>query len=134
MVLGKIPKKTGDIKGKASDIMGAAAGTVEKMLDDFNQAVPVIKGLGFSIKDIKVEMGMPPKVNATLTGSVEAMDSEKIQELIDAKSDKKFLVTLLKGLLAASNIKEQLSALVFKGVEAKIKLGVPPGISVKFME
>jgi len=133
MVLGKIPKKTGDIKGKASDIMGAAAGTVEKMLDDFNQAVPVIKGLGFSIKDIKVE-GMPPKVNATLTGSVEAMDSEKIQELIDAKSDKKFLVTLLKGLLAASNIKEQLSALVFKGVEAKIKLGVPPGISVKFME
>lgn len=134
MVLGKIPKKPGDIKGKTNDVMGAAAGTVEKMLDDFNQAVPIIKGLGFSIKDIKVEVGVPPKVKATLTGSVEAMDSEKIQELIDAKPDKKFLVNILKSLLAASHIKEQLGALVFKGVEAKIKLGVPPSISVNFME
>lgn len=134
MVLGKIPKKPGEIKEKTSDVMVATAGTFEKMLDDFNQAIPTIKGLGFSIKDIKAEMGVSPKVKAKLTASVEAMDGEKIQELIDDNSDKKFLVLVLKGFLAASNIKDQLSDLDFKGVEAKIKLGMPPSISVSFME
>lgn len=120
MVLGKIPKKKpGEIKGKMSDLFGDAGGILEKMLDDFNEAIPTIKGLGFSIKDIKAEMEVPPKVKARLTASVEAMDGERIQELIDTNSDKKFLVLVLKGLLAASHIKEQLSGLEFKGVEAK---------------
>ena len=134
MVLGKIPKRLGDKKVKMSDLMGDAAGVLEKMLDDFNKAIPTIKGLGFSIKDIKAEIEVPPKVKTTLTASVEAMDAKKIQELIDDHSDKKFLVFVLKGLLAASHIKEQLNDLDFKGVEAKIKLGVIPSISVNFME
>lgn len=134
MVLGKIPKKTGEKEGKAGGLKDPTAGSINKMLDDFNQAIPTIKGLGFSIKDIKTEMGVSPKVKAKLTASVEAMDGEKIQELIDDHSDKKFLVLVLKGFLAASNIKEQLSGLEFKGVEAKIKLGMPPSISVNFIE
>ncbi|MBW2604986.1 MAG: hypothetical protein JRE28_11840 [Deltaproteobacteria bacterium] len=129
MVLGKIPKK-----GKMSDLMGDAAGLLEKMLDDFNQALPIIKGLGFTVKGIKAEMELPPKVKARLTASVEATDAEKIQELIDKNSDKKFLVFVLKGLLAGTHIKEQLGDLNLKGVEAKIKLGAIPNVSVNFLE
>ena len=134
MVLGKIPKKPEEIKEKTSDVKSVTGGAFEKMLDDFNQAIPTIKGLGFSIKDVKTEMGVSPKVKATLTAAVEAMDGEKIQELIDNNTGKKFLVLVLKGLLSASNIKEQLSDLDFKGVETKIKLGMPPSISVNFVE
>ena len=133
MVLGKTPKIPGDIKKGMGDVIESAAGKVNEMLDDFNQAVPTLQALGFSIKDVRADVGVPPQIKAKLTGSVEAIDAKKIQGLIDANSDKKFLVTVLKGLQAASHVKEQLSGLGFKGVEAEIKLGIPPSVSVNFM-
>ena len=133
MAIPKIPKKPGDAK---KVLGGALEGVVKKLdeaRDDFNQAIPIMQGLGFAVKNVNVDITPSPKIEAELTASIEAIDPEKIQKLIDENADKKFLVTVLNSLQAASHIKEQLGDLGFKCAEVKVKGGIPPGVSVSFL-
>jgi hypothetical protein len=74
-----------------------------------------------------------PEVSAKLTGTVASIKEEKVQEVIDANQDNKFLVTIMKGLQTASNVQNKLGDLGFKGLEADVKL-VPPGVKVEFLK
>ena len=124
-----------DIKGlkdKAGDLRGAALDKINRSLDEFNAAIPAIKDLGFAVTDLKVGMGIPPEVSAKLTGTVASIKKEKVQELIEANQENKFLVTILTGLQTASEVQQKLGDLGLKGVEADVSL-VPPTIKVGFL-
>ena len=122
-----------DLVGKAQELTGTASETINKVLDEFNEALPTIRGLGFTVKDLKVGMGLVPEVGATLVASTDTIDVKKIHELIEKHAEKKLLVTALKGLETAYNVKQQISDLPFKGIELAFKLGLPPHISVQFV-
>ena len=107
---------------------------INEMLDGLNDGLPKIKALGLSVKDFRVGQGAIPDINIKLAGSIDAIDPDKIQEIIDQYPDEKILVTTLKALQSASHMKERLSALEFKGIEADLTLALPPSISVNFME
>jgi hypothetical protein len=134
MDLGKIKDKGGKLKDISGGTADAALEKVNHLLDEFNKAIPTIKALGFSVNNFHVGMGAIPEIEAKITGSVDAIDAEKIQELIQNNQDKQILITILQGLQTASHAKEQLGELAFKGVEVDIKLGLPPKISISFME
>lgn len=134
MDFGKMKEKADELKDISGDMADVALEKVNHLLDEFNKAIPTIKALGFSIKNFHVGMGVIPEIETKLTGSVDAVDAEKIQELIQNNQDKKILISILKGLQTASHAKEQLGELAFKGVEVDIKLGLPPNISISFME
>ncbi len=129
MVLKGMKDKVGDTAAGAKD---AALEKISQSLDEFNKAIPAIKALGFAVTDLKVGMGAIPEVSAKLTGSVDSIEEEKIEELIGSNQENKFLVTVLKGLQTASNVQHKLGDLGFKGVEAEVKLA-PPGIKVGFV-
>jgi hypothetical protein len=78
-------------------------------------------------------MGVPPEVSATLTGTVASIKKEKVQEVIDANQDNKFLGAILKGVQTASDVQNKLGDLGFKGVEADVKL-LPPTVKVGFLD
>jgi hypothetical protein len=122
-----------DLVGKAQELTGSASETVTKVLDEFNEALPTMRALGFTIKNLKVGMGLMPEVGATLVASTDTVDVEKIHELIEKNAEKKLLVTALKGLEAAYNVKQQIGDLPLKGVELDITLGLPPHIGVQFV-
>jgi len=122
-----------DLVGKAQELTGAASETVNKVLDEFNQALPTIRGLGFTIKDLKVGMGLVPEVGATLVASTDTVDVKKIHELIEKNTEKTLLVSALKGLEMAYNVKQQIGDLPFKGIELAFTLGLPPHIGVQFV-
>ena len=122
-----------DLVGKAQELAGTASETFDKILDEFNQALPTIRGLGFTIKDLKVGMGLVPEVGATLVASTDTIDVKKIHELIEKNPDNKLLVSALKGLELAYNVKQQIADLPFKGIELAFTLGLPPHIGVQFV-
>ena len=122
---GKVGEKTAGVKDAALDKIGES-------LDEFNEAIPAIKALGFAVTDLNVGIGPMPEISAKLTGSIDSIEEEKIKELIGSNQDNKFLVTVLKGLQTASNVQNKLGDLGFKGVEAEVKLA-PPGIKVGFL-
>ena len=128
-----------DIKGmkgkvgeKAAGVKDAALDKIGESLDEFNEAIPAIKDLGFAVTDLNVDMGPMPDVSAKITGTIDSIKEEKIEELIASNQDNKFLVTILKGLQTASNVQNKLGHLGFKGVKAEVKLA-PPGIKVGFL-
>ncbi len=114
-------------------ITKTATGTIDGLLKDFNQAVPTLKALGLSVTDMKVGMGMLPEVEITLTGSLDAINPEKLKPFMDAHQGNTVLVSSLKALETAHSMRELLGDLMFKGIEAKVKLGLPPKIEIDFI-
>jgi hypothetical protein len=78
-------------------------------------------------------MGLIPEITGTLVGCIDDIDVGRLRELIDRNQDKKTLVTFLKALQAAYNIKEQVPDISFKGIQIDLKLGLPPHVGVKFL-
>jgi len=46
-----------DLVGKAQELAGAAADTGGKFLNEFNEALPTMRALGFTLKDFRMGMG-----------------------------------------------------------------------------
>ena len=122
-----------DLVGKAQELTAAAADTAGKHLDKFNEALPTIQALGFSVRDVTVRMGLIPEIRATLIASADDVDVDKLDDLIEKSSEKKTLVAILKALQAAYNIRRRFPGVPFKGVEIDLKLGLPPHIGVAFV-
>jgi hypothetical protein len=121
------------LKDAATTLAGSANEGVAKLLDELNETLPTMRALGFTVKDLRVGMSLVPEIGAKLVASTDTIDVKKIQELIEKNSEKKMLVTALKGLETAYNIKQEIGNLPFKGVELDFTLGLPPRVSVAFV-
>jgi len=122
-----------DLVGKAKDLAGTAAEAAGNLVDEFNEALPTLRALGFTIKDLRVGTGLLPEIGAKLVASTDTIDVAKIKSLIDKHPDNKTLVGALKALELAFNIRQQIGDFPFKGVEIDITLGLPPHIGVAFV-
>ncbi len=122
-----------DLMGKAQDLAGAATDTAGKFVDEFNEALPTMRALGFTIKDLRVGMGLMPEIGAKLIASTDTVDAKKVKELIEKHPENKTAVGMLKALLLAYNVKQQIGDLPFKGVEIDVTLGLPPHVAVAFV-
>jgi hypothetical protein len=136
MAFGNLIDKAKDLSSaaadKAKDMTSAAADTAGKFLDEFNEALPTMRALGFTIRDFRMSMGLIPEASAKLIASVDAINVSRLDELIAHHRDKKLLVAFLKALQAAYHVKEQLGEASFKSVEMDVTLALPPHISVGF--
>jgi hypothetical protein len=122
--LGKIPIPS------AGSVMDAGVSKVHEVMREFNETMPTIKGLGLSVRNISFAMGLVPEVSATLMGSIDALEPEKIDELLKKHQDNKTTTFILEALKTASNLKDQLGDLGMRGVKVDVKLGLPPKIEV----
>ncbi len=134
MEFSKLKQRAAELKEKAGQLEEVAAGKIGEALGKFNEMVPTIKALGLAVEEVKVSMGIMPKVRARLTGSVEAIDPGTIQDLISKNQEKEFLLAVLKGLQAASYMKEELAGVAFKGLAVDLNITVPPEVSVALLE
>ena len=119
-------------KGKTNKLTDISAEKLNQLLDDFNSAIPTMNALGLSIKDFNMKMAVIPEIEAKLIGSLDAVDPEKIEEIVSKNPDKKMLIGILKGLQTASLAKNRISGLSLGGIEVDIKLGLPPSVKVGF--
>ena len=119
-----------DVLGKAQELTSAVADTAGKFLDEFNEALPTMRALGFTVKDFHMGMGLIPELSAKLVASVDTINVGRINELIEHHKEQKLLVAVLKALQAAYHVKEQLGETTFKSVQMDITLGLPPRIGV----
>jgi len=124
---------TQQIKKASSDASLAISGKVQDLVQDFNAAIPTMKALGFSVSSFTIGVGLIPEIDATLKGSVKALEPQEIQKVIEEHRDNKALKAILEALHTAAKFKEQLSEMGIKGVEVDIKLGLPPLVSIDLL-
>jgi hypothetical protein len=96
---------------------GAAADAANNVVDEFNEALPTMRALGFTINDLRVGAGLLPEIGAKLVASTDTIEVAKIHELIEKHPDNKTLVAALKALELAFNVRRQIGDSPFKRVE-----------------
>jgi hypothetical protein len=116
-------------RGK-EELSGAAMEKMTEWLDDYKKAIAVIETFGFTVGKFKVGMGIPPEVQASVSGSIENIHPDKLKTMVAEHSGEALLVSLLKALILSKQIWEQLD-LNLTGVILRITLGVPPKIEVE---
>jgi hypothetical protein len=124
-----------DLKSLGSTVKGlvdSASDGASKLLDEFNEALPTMRALGFTVTRFRLNMALPPELLLTLVASVNTIDVGRIKELIQKNAEKKLLVAVLKALEAAYRVKEQLGDAAFETVHMDITLGLSPKIAVSF--
>jgi hypothetical protein len=120
----------GRLKGAAAGAVGAGVEKAQEIMREFNDTIPTIRALGLSVRNISFGMGLMPEIAATLIGSVDALDREKIDELLRQHQKNKTATFVLEALKTTSNLKEQLSQFGIRGIRVDLKLGVPPKVEV----
>lgn len=130
----KISLDKGGLLDTAKVLTDSASEKVSTLLDEFNAALPTMKALGFSVDDVRVGMGLTPEVSAKLIADAGQVDVKAIDGIIEGKAGQKTLVTVLKALQTAYNVRYQLGDLGLKGVEINLKLGIPPHIGIGFLK
>ena len=102
----------------------------QQVLREFNDLIPTLRALGLGFSDVSVKLGVPPEISATLTGSVDVLDPDAIRGVIDTHRDNKTLTIILEALVTASNFREQLTDLGFRGLALHVRLGMFPSVKL----
>ena len=102
----------------------------QRVLAEFNELVPTLRGLGLGISDVSLKLGMPPEISAALTGSIDALEHDVIKELITRHQGNQTVKIVLEGLLTASNFRAQLVDLGFRGLKLDVRLGMFPSVKL----
>jgi hypothetical protein len=120
-------------KGIASNekLAGLLDEKINMLLGEYSQAVSTLQTLGLTVGKIRVEMGLLPQVSTTIRGSINDLDPEKIQKLLDSNPDKKLLNAILSALLTLVRIREVVDLKTSKDVVLDVTLGVPPKVSAQ---
>jgi len=116
-----------------SKIIGGAKTKADKMLHDFNKALPILRDLGLSVGKVSMKLGLIPSMQARLRGSIDSLNRPRIQQLIAQHQQNKIAVTVLKGLLTATNVQNIVEGIPFKGVEVRLNLGILFSVQVNFI-
>ena len=140
---------TADLKETVSDVMNfandkltaslsflkdAKEAGVEKIngfVNDILGLAPLIEVTGFNMKDVSVDVGIPPGMSISFVKERD-VDAETINQLLEDNKDKEMLKLIVRALLKADALQKgmNLSHYKFNGLSMKIRL--PPDISLKF--
>jgi len=120
------------LAAKTGDLATQAAGQVDELVRQLNEALPKLQAVGFSVEDVSIKMAVPPEFAARIIGKVEALDEARLGEMAKAAGDNKLLASLFEALKTAAGFKKKI-AVVFKGVKLDVKLGLLPSIHVALL-
>ncbi len=114
-----------------SDMKEAGWEKVNTLVNDILGLAPLIEVTGFSMRDVNVDVTIPPSITLSFTKEKD-VDPETIEKLLEENKGKEILALIVKGLQKADSLQKgmKLSHYKFKGLGMKI--GLPPDISLKF--
>ena len=100
------------------------------MLEEYKKATEVAAVLGFTVGTFKIGMGLLPEVHTTLSGTIDSIQKDKVDGLLQEHQDRPTTVMLLKALLLAKKVSDHIEGRL-NGVTLHITLGVPPHVNVE---
>src|SRR4030095_10485304 len=121
----KLKTTAEELKSKVDEVGAVALEQLGKSQRELNEIIPILKGLGLSVRNFKVDMALVPVIRLTLVGNVAAIEPDKLKAAIDKHKERKLLVVVLEALRTAALLKSQLGDLGFRGVAAEVVVSVP---------
>ena len=115
---------------KKEELICVGLGKMTEWLDDYKKAIKYLEKYGFTVEKLEIEMGIPPEVHTSILGSIEHIQIDQLNKLIEEQQGEALIVALLRSLVLTRQIWECLD-LKLTGVILKVTLGVPPKIDVE---
>jgi hypothetical protein len=133
--LSSLVSKTDDLREQAAavveDMKDAGLAKLLETLDDFNNALPILREAGYALEGITLGMGIPPTMLADFNASPEA-SSVDVDRLLAPHADKKLTVTLIKALHNAWVMQTKIAIGGLKPTKLSVEVGLIPSVSVSF--
>lgn len=129
---------TESIKGKVSDAKESLGGlkdsAKQKLLDtvnNLNSILPLIAETGYILKEMYVEISIPPGVTLAFH-KVKEISKEKIEQILEENKDKEMLKMIVNTLVSADALHNKISLGKMKYTGLNLELGLPPKVVIKF--
>jgi hypothetical protein len=116
---------------KVEEIKDAGLAKLLETLDDFNNALPILREAGYSLEGFTLGMGIPPNLNADFSASQEA-SSVDVERLLTQHADKTLTVVLIKALHSAWLLQTKIAIGGLKPTKLSVEVGLIPSVSVSF--
>jgi hypothetical protein len=114
------------------DAKEAGAEKMTGFVNDILGLAPLIEVTGFNMKDVSVEVGIPPGLSISFVKEKD-VDADTINQLLEANKDKEMLKLIVRALLKADSLQKGMNLSQYKFSGLSMKIGLPPDISLKFV-
>ena len=114
------------------DAKEAGADKINGFVNDILGMAPLIEVTGFNMKDVSVDVGIPPGMSISFVKEKD-VDAETINQLLEDNKDKEMLKLIVKALLKADALQKGMNLSHYKFSGLSMKIGLPPDISLKFV-
>jgi len=138
-----------DVKSSLTDVMNSASDKlqgslsflknmkeagVEKVstfVNDILGLAPLIEVAGFNMKDVSIDVGIPPGITISFVKEKD-VDPETIKQLLEDNKDKEMLKFIVLSLEKADAMQRGMNLSHYKFQGMSMKVGLPPDISLKY--
>ena len=114
------------------DAKEAGTDKIAGFVNDILGMAPLIEVAGFNMKDVSVDVGIPPGMTISFVKEKD-VDAETINQLLEDNKDKEMLKLIVKALLKADALQKGMNLSHYKFSGLNMKIGLPPDISLKFV-
>ena len=118
-----VKEKVGDHSDKVGDAILAG-------VNDINDAIPVIDKAGYTMSELEIELGVPPKLIPHFTVN-ESLIVNTEQSLIDLEGNT-IGHTLLKALIKATDLQQKVVINGMDFAQIEIELGLLPAVRLSY--
>jgi hypothetical protein len=123
-----------DVKGKATEAAGDAMAKVNEMVDEIKTALAVFEKFGFRAGKLKMDFTPIASVATSISGSLDKVEKESLEKLIEEHQENKLLCGMLKALIKAKQVRDRVEVDYFTGTTLNVQMGIPPKISFDLKE
>jgi len=127
MAFGSMLDKAKDAAGSAGDVTSIITG----MVNDINEALPVLAEEGYTMNEFEVGLGLVPKMIPHFS-ITEELTEEKQAEMLSKLEGNKIASLLINSLAQASKLQNTIKIGKLKFAEVEIEASVPPSVTLKF--
>jgi hypothetical protein len=124
-----------DLRERAATVSAALTDAVvdgaKFALNDFNAALPVLKRAGYTVSEVSVELGVPPKIVAVFA-LAEVVPDDQVERMLQEYADAKLATMLVRALVRAHKLQLAINigGLHPKGIA--LEIGFAPSVVIKF--
>ena len=100
-------------------------------LIDFTELMPILKLAGYTVSEISVELGLPPKIVASFEGRPPVPEQD-VEALLKRHEHELVATTIIRALVRARKLQDSVKVGDFKPKGLSLSVSVPPSIVVRF--
>ena len=120
------------IAGHAGEMMESSYSRLSTVIDELNNALPVLSAAGYQMSGVSIKLGVPPSVAAEFDIIADDVSEEKVNALLEQHAERKMTALLVRSLMQARKLQSKVKLVGMQPQKVSVDIGLIPLVGVKF--